>query len=346
MAYTAMETIDRYNMIDTRDSLLMGVSGGPDSVALFLFLVEISKAYHLKLGVAHVNHNLRGKASDRDAVFVQSLAEKYQLPFFLLDEDVKTIAETKRRSLEETARDVRYDFFEKICRQKQYVKLALGHNRNDNAEQVLMNFLRGSGTAGLCGIPPVRDHWVVRPLIDISRKTILEFLGEKGQNYVMDQTNQDLCFLRNRIRHSLLPCLQKNYNPNIIESLNRMSRIVKDDHLWMEKEAAYHFTRALKLKTRKRVDLSLVYFKQMDPALAKWVVRQAIKAVKNDLKRITLVHIEAVTALVFSRENGKSLDLPDRIRVFIIKERLCVKREDMALRRLGRLKKEGKVFLA
>ncbi|MFO7886096.1 MAG: tRNA lysidine(34) synthetase TilS [Desulfobacteraceae bacterium] len=346
MAYTAMKTIDRYNMIDFKDSLLLGVSGGPDSVALFLFLVEISEEFQLKLGVAHVNHNLRGNDSHRDAVFVQSLTEKYRLPFFLLDEDVKTIAETRRKSLEETAREVRYAFFKKICSQEKFLKLALGHTRNDNAEQVLMNFLRGSGTAGLCGIPPVRDHWVVRPLIDISRKTILEFLEEKAQNYVMDQSNQDQCFLRNRIRHSLLPCLQKNYNPNIIDSLNRLSRILKDDHQWMEKEAAYYFTRALKLKTRKRVELSLTAFKQMDPALAKRVVRHAIKEVKNNLRRITLVHIEAVTALIFSREKGKSLDLPDRIRVFITKEGICIKKEDMDLRRLGRLKKEGKVFLA
>ncbi|MEA1969425.1 MAG: tRNA lysidine(34) synthetase TilS [Thermodesulfobacteriota bacterium] len=343
---TACRTVSHHGMIDCNDCLLIGISGGPDSVALLLFLIEIQKKYSITLGIAHINHTLRGKDSDRDAKFVQSLAKKHNLPFFLETKDVKEIAKKKKLSIEVAAREVRYSFYGKTCKKENFSKIVLGHNKDDNAELVLMNLLRGSGPTGLSGIPPKRDNWIIRPFMDISKQDILDFLKTKDQKYVIDASNYDPKFLRNRIRKSLIPMLKKDYNPNITESLDRLSKIIKDENQWMEKETEFNFSKALKEKNHNEVQLSIDFFKNIDPALVKRLFRRAIKEVKGDLRRITSLHIDAAAELVSSGIHGKSLDLPDRIRIIIKKDSVSFKKEKDPLREIGKLKKEQKNFLA
>lgn len=382
----AWETIARYAMVSPEDSLLVGVSGGPDSVALLLLLIEITGSAHNfnnRIGVAHINHSLRGDESDRDEAFVIHLAEKYNLPCHTIKVDVPAVAMENRLSFEEAARDVRYSFYSQIAAKEHYNKIALGHNSDDNAELVLMNLLRGSGTKGIAGIPPVRDNHsiklshiakgkptrgnsdivehnnkIIRPMIEISREDILEYLKLKNQQYVVDSSNDDIAYLRNRIRHSLIPHLKERYNPSVTESINKLSRIIMDENSWMEEETERIFHNST-LETEKycskfdqgtgsgnnknpenkeQVYVDRKAFTDIHHALAKRLIRRAIQEVKGDLKRITFNHIDDILHLIYSTTGGTTVHLPDRIRVIKSRQNICFRKESRPLREIGNKK--------
>ncbi|MBF0204186.1 MAG: tRNA lysidine(34) synthetase TilS [Desulfamplus sp.] len=358
----SLKTIEQYNMFSAEDALLVGVSGGPDSVALLLLLLDIARSSFssspsypsLRIGIAHINHCLRGEESERDQAFVTSLAEKYNLPCHTLKIDVPAVAKEKKLSFEEAARDVRYAFYSQIAKSHNYTKIALGHNSDDNAELVLMNLLRGSGTKGIAGISPVRDNHIminknlvddkshsdiktnkiIRPLIEVSRQEILEYLNLKQQTYVLDSSNDDTTYLRNRIRHSLIPHLKESYNPSVVDSLNRLSRIIMDEESWMEEETEHIFRNAVVYMEEFETQLDLKFFNGVHPALAKRLARRAIESVKGDLKRITLKHIDDILALISSVSGGTNLHLPDRIRVIKSRGSICFRKESRPLREL------------
>src|SRR6056297_3907278 len=207
-----VQTVREYRMIPPGAAILAGISGGPDSVCLLHVLTLLAQSLRLRLGIAHLNHGLRSTDSDEDADFVRSLAEKQNLPFFYKKTDVRKTAQKSRQSLEEAGRNERYAFFDGILDSHGFDRIALGHHRDDNAELLLMNLLRGSGPSGLSGIPPVRGN-IVRPLIRTGRKEIMGHLSDNGIDYCTDSSNADPAFLRNRIRKELLPMLEENYNP-------------------------------------------------------------------------------------------------------------------------------------
>jgi tRNA(Ile)-lysidine synthase len=321
-------------MIDNGDSVLAGVSGGPDSIALVLFLMAIKQEFSLKIGIAHINHCLRGDESDRDADFVRDFALKKNITLFLTTKDVYSIANKEKLSLEEAARNVRYSFYNKIQKANNFSKIALAHNFDDNAELVLMNFLRGSGVKGLSGIPPKRDKIIIRPLIEFSKQEILKYLELKNQKYVIDSSNNDLQFLRNRIRHSQIPDLKNKYNPSIIKSLNRLSRILNDEDEWMESHVLSLFNRALIKRDKTEIQLATNVLTNIHRAELRRIIRTAIKKVKGDLKRIALVHIDSVMTLISSSEPGKNLDLPGRIRILKKQDKICFRKESIPLRQI------------
>ncbi|MBW2681133.1 MAG: tRNA lysidine(34) synthetase TilS, partial [Deltaproteobacteria bacterium] len=167
------QTVTTYGMLKPRDSVLVGVSGGPDSVALFHLLLTFAPRFSLRLGVAHLNHCLRQNDSDKDAEFVASLAGRFDIPFYMHKANVRNYQLKNKLSLEEAARRVRYTFLNKEAEKNRFNKIALGHHFDDNAELVLMNLFRGSGPLGISGIPPVRDGKIIRPLIQSNRSEII-----------------------------------------------------------------------------------------------------------------------------------------------------------------------------
>lgn len=340
-------------MMTPGEQILMGVSGGPDSVALALCLVELKAELDLTLGVAHINHLLRGEESDRDEKFAKELARTLGLSFHSLRIDVAELTSEGKTSLEETARKVRYDFFTDLCHRKGYTRTAVGHTLDDNTEQIVMNLLRGSGPRGLAGIPPVRDRWIIRPLINHSKGEILTFLKERNQPYVVDSTNLETVFLRNRIRNELLPLLRQEYNPGITDNLNRMSQIMGEEERWMDKEANAVFNRICLKESDNGVSLCLSSFNDLALALKRRIVRRAVQQVKGDLRRITLNQVDAIVALAAATSPGQNLDLPGRIRITKLRQSLCFKKETLPLREIGKAMKSekrsrsgDKVFLA
>ena len=212
----ARKTIQNHDMLAAGEHVLVAVSGGADSVALLHCLVALSSEYDLRLTVAHLNHRIRGKAADADADFVRRMSLELGLPFVGATVEVKRQAELTGRNLEEHARGVRYGFLRAAARRARAGKIAVGHNRNDQAETALFRFLRGSGIAGLAAIRPVVDDLVIRPLLDCGRGLILDYLERRAIGYREDASNNDLRYARNRLRHETIPCLERGFNPRLV----------------------------------------------------------------------------------------------------------------------------------
>lgn len=337
---TITRTIHDFNMVENKDKILVAVSGGPDSVALVLSLVALKKTYDITMGIAHVNHMLRAEESIRDEAFVKKLAQKLDLPFFSDQKQVIDYAEKHRLSIEEAGRNVRYRFFDQISKTQGYQKIATGHNKDDNIELVLMNLLRGSGPKGLCGIPPIRDNRYIRPLIQVSKSRILEFLNLEQQAYVVDSSNTDMVYLRNKIRHGLIPHLQAEYNPEITESLDRLSHILRQEEAFWEIETEKMFYCCLIKSEPSCLVLSKPELAKLHPALLNRVFRKAIQKIKKDLQRISLAHINDALEFCLNAFSGISLDLPGQIRIYRNKDTIMIKKENCPLREIGKKEKK------
>jgi len=307
--------IGHYHMLAQGDSVLVGVSGGPDSVALLHSLVAIAPKWSLRLVVAHLNHQLRGSTADEEATFVSQIATGLGLPCEIASRDVAEYGSRNRLSVQEAARAVRYAFYDEAAADYSADKIALGHHADDNAESILIHLLRGTGPLGLGGIPPVRDGRIIRPLIDVTRKQILAYLEQQGSEYVIDSSNLDVDYLRNRIRHQLLPLLREEYNPNMVDSLNRLGSILRDEEDFWDLTVRRVFQELSWNRTPNGMSLPVNRLSDLHPALLRRVLRHAVLSVKGDLKRIGRVHVEAVVRLVVGPSPSGHLDLPDGITV-------------------------------
>jgi len=317
---TLTKTIQRHTMFEKNDRVLIGVSGGPDSIALLHLLIRLAPCHLLKLGVAHLNHSLREDMSDNDAAFVSSHTQSAGLKCYCRKEDIRKHQRRHKLSLEHAARRVRYRFLIRTAEEEKFNKIALAHHCDDNAELILMNLLRGSGPLGLSGIPPVRNAAgskikIVRPLIDVSKRAILDYLDELHLPYITDASNADTKYLRNRIRHHLIPFLQASYNPSITQTLNHLANITRTEEEWIERQLAPFFKKAVIAQSNGSVTFSVLKLSANHPAAIRRIIRRAIHDVKGDSKRITYTHIGQVIQLLKDGPVIGSIDLPDRIRV-------------------------------
>jgi tRNA(Ile)-lysidine synthase len=313
--HTVRETISVHRMFSRGDSVLVAVSGGPDSVALAYVLLTLAVEYSLRPAIAHLNHCLRGPDSDRDAEFVIVLARQLGLPVYAERKDVLAFQRSRRLSLEEAGRRIRYDFFDAVSAKYGFNKIALGHHSDDNAELVLINLLRGSGPLGLSGIAPVREGKIVRPLIHLRRSEIINYLAEKKLPYLTDASNTDPAFMRNKIRHYLIPELQTAYNPRIIETLNRLGEIIRAEEQWLDDALELVLKQCVSFRADQKISLALPDFNQLPKAVKRRVIRKAILWVKKDLRRITLLHVDAILHLIEKGRVTGQLNLPDGVLV-------------------------------
>ena len=337
---TIARTIFDFGMFQNKDRILVAVSGGPDSVALLLSLLGLKEKYGITMAIAHLNHMLRQEESIRDEAFVKMLADKLDLPFFNEQKNVTAYAKKHHLSIEEAGRKVRYHFFDQIAKTHGYNKIATGHNKDDNAELVLMNLLRGAGPKGLCGIPPFRNGRYIRPLIRMSKRSILDFLKNENQAYMLDSSNTDMAYLRNKIRYKLIPYLQEEYNPKIKDSLDRLSNILKQEEDFWEIETKKTFLSCLIKSETSCLVFSKPEMTNLHPALLNRVFRKAIQKIKKDLKSISHAHINDIVEFCFNTPSGISLDLPGQIRVYKNKNTLMIKKEKKPLREIGKKEKQ------
>ncbi len=224
--------------LDKTTEYLLALSGGADSVCLFHLLIENG----IPFAAAHVNHGIRGAESDRDEEFCRALSKKYGIEFHLLCADVPAIAKERRESLEEAARNVRYDFFEKIMRENDIPFLLTAHNADDNAETLLLALTRGTSPSGACGIPKERElafGSVIRPILHLSKAEITELCLNNSYEFVTDSTNADTAYSRNRIRQNVLPELAR-INPRFLESFARFTEAQREDSAFLDSLALEH----------------------------------------------------------------------------------------------------------
>ncbi|MBI5144745.1 MAG: tRNA lysidine(34) synthetase TilS [Candidatus Omnitrophica bacterium] len=312
-----LNTIKRYRLIDKGEVIVIGVSGGPDSLALLYLLQSLKRKWKLKLHLAHLDHMLR-KDSHKDREFVEKLAEKLRLPFTGAQINVKELA-SQGGSLEEIARNARLGFLFKVAGDTRSKKIALGHNLDDQAETVLMRILRGSGLYGLSAILPKRDirgYQIIRPLIEISRRGIESFLKKKKIKPLRDASNLKDIYFRNRIRNRLLPLLEKEYNKNIKELLCNLAESSGLD---------YDYLNRITEQTSRRLgqNFNLKKFRQLHPAVQRMLLRRCIRQLKGDTRRLTLKHIKEIEDLVFNRPVNSVVDLPLGLSVVKKKNSLC-----------------------
>ncbi len=312
-------TICRHHMLASGDTVLVGVSGGPDSVALLHCLVELRSSWSVHLVVVHLNHQLRGATADQEAAFVERLASRLEVPCEIGSRDVASYGAEHRLSIQEAARAVRYAFYDEVAARRGAGKIALGHQANDNAESVLMHVLRGTGPRGLAGIPPVRDGRIIRPLIDLGRLQILRFLEERGSEYVRDHSNLDPKYLRTRIRHELLPLLKENFNPKVVHALTRLASIVRQEEDFFNQQIRSAFQDLVLEQRTNRITLSASGLARLHPALLQRLVRQAVLSLRGNLKRLGHNHVGAVVRLVKGPLPSGRLDLPNG--VWVVRDR-------------------------
>jgi tRNA(Ile)-lysidine synthase len=293
------------------DRLIAAVSGGADSVAL-LDILQNLPGFKVDLIVAHLNHLLRGAESDGDEEFVRQMADRYRLPFEAGRVDVAQLAAEKGLSVEEAGREARYAFFARVIDKYAAVGVATAHHRDDQAETVLMRLLRGSAGSGLAGIrPKSRQNMFVRPLLCTSHGAIEAYLLNRGIIWREDSSNSDCGFLRNRIRHQLLPLL-KEYNPEVVERLNTTAEAVAADEELLGELTDEAFDRCTVTSgSDTRFDLDLLL--RESGSIRYRLYRYAIRVVKGDLRRISFRHLESLDSLVCSSAPNGHLDLPGGI---------------------------------
>ncbi|MCP4625093.1 MAG: tRNA lysidine(34) synthetase TilS [bacterium] len=320
------QTIADHRMLAAGDAVLIAISGGMDSVAMVQVLHTLAADFSIQLAIAHLNHSLRREDSDRDADFVAEFARRLELPLYIEKRNVRQFQRTAHLSLEEAARAVRYEFLKETAARNGFNKIATGHHGNDNAELVLMNLLRGSGPLGLSGIAPVRDGKIIRPLLELKQSEIVDYITEKKLPFVTDSSNTDLSFRRNRIRHHLIPTLEKSYNPAVIDTLNRLGTIMRSEDQWLENVLDQDYSRCIAVDERDSINIDLERFEGLATAAKRRIIRKAIRSVKNDLRRITLLHVDAVLGLIDNRPGAGYLNLPDGIQITLKAEDLTIKK--------------------
>jgi len=299
-------TISRFRMIDRGDRVVTAVSGGADSVCLLDVLHRLRESLGISLIVAHFDHGLRPNADDDETRFVEGLAASRQVDVVVGKADPPL--DSKAASLEEKAREARYQFLQGCMHASRAQKIATGHTLNDQAETVLMRLLRGSGPAGLSGIQPTRKGGIIRPLIQVSRAEIDGYLRESGLSHVTDASNLETRHLRNEIRLNLIPQLQ-TYQPNIIELLGRTADIIREENEWMDAQAKAWLS-ACAVMGPEGCILPVSRFGQLPEALKAHVVRAALGKVAGTLRRIGLDHIRAIKRLSGSEKPQATAKLP------------------------------------
>lgn len=312
------ETIEKYNLIDKDDKIVVAVSGGPDSISLLDILYKLN----YNICVAHVNHGLRENAVI-DQKFVEDFCNKRNIPCFVKQIKLKELKD--KMTLEEAGRKERYDFFYEVMKSQKCNKIATAHNSNDNAETVIMNIIRGSGVSGLKGIEPIRDN-VIRPLIEITRKEIEAYCKENKLNPRHDESNDEDIYTRNKVRLKVIPYIEENINSNVVNNINRLSSIVLEEEKYIEKEAEKAYNECLIASEENRNVYNLKKFNSLDIVIKKRLIKKFIINLLGNAKDIEKIHIDDIVKLCDKNIGGKFLMPNKRVKISIIKGTIeCIK---------------------
>lgn len=300
------QTIKKYNMLAQGERVIIGVSGGADSVCLTDILNRLKEEYGIIITLVHINHNIRGEEAKRDEDYVVKLGEKYGNDVKVFSYEVEKKAKEEGLTVEEEGRKLRYEAFYKTAGKNG--KIAVAHNMNDNCETMLMRFFRGTGVKGLGGISASRDR-IIRPLISISRKEIEEYCNERGLDYCTDSTNSIEEYTRNKIRLNIIPWIKKEFNENIEETMARTGQIMSEEEKYMESQAEQAY-KDCEIEEKR---ISVERFLKYDRVIQRRIVRLGFREYSADLHDVSYEHVERVISLG-EKESGRIIELPGGLR--------------------------------
>ena len=309
-------TIEKNHLIEKGDKVLLCVSGGPDSMTLLHIMRRLEKEYDIKLVIAHLDHMLRGNRSIADANFVKETSSRLNIPAIIERINVRRISNSSRMSIEEAAREVRYGFYKKAAEKSRANKIATAHTMDDQAETVLMRFIKGSGSLGLSGIPYKRkleNACIIRPLLDIKRSDIEKYLKRYSIASRLDASNLKKMYLRNKLRLVLIPLLEKDFNPRVKENVNLISKNLNDEFDYLNTLTKGIYKKHV-LETKKAITISINSLRHQHVALQRLLVRQIINKLKGNLKRINFRHWQGIESML-SGKDATIVKLPDGLNV-------------------------------
>lgn len=328
-------TIKKYELIEKGNTIVIGVSGGPDSMALLNVLIKLNekKKIDCKIVVAHINHGIRVEA-DEETKYVEEFCRKNNIECYIKKEKVEELAKEQKIGTEEAGRKLRYNFFDEVANKENAEKIVTAHNANDNSETVLMNIIRGSGTAGLKGIEVKRDNKYIRPLIECTRKEIEEYCSYNKLEPKEDKSNNENIYTRNKIRNVLIPLLEKEFNPNIITSLNRMSQIAKEENEYIQKQVEEAYKEIVikenlgnkQFGQEEQIELDLKKFNSKQKVIKNRLVLYTINNLLGTSQNIEKVHITDIIKLCENNIGNKYLIPNKKVKVMVNKGKIFFKK--------------------
>lgn len=327
-----IDEIKKYNLIENGDNIVVGVSGGPDSMALLYILIEFKKEVDFNIHIAHVNHGVRGEDALKDQNFVKEQAMKLGLAYYSRDVDMIQYGREIGVSSEEAGRALRYGFFREIISKLGSGKIAVAHNKNDQAETLIMRFMRGTGIDGLKGMEFISKD-IIRPILGISREDIEDYIINENIDTVADMTNFQTIYNRNKVRLELIPYIEENFNPNIIHTMWRMSEISSLDSDFLNEYTKEIYKKAVKIESKHRISLDLNIILKLHPSIKQRLIRQSILNINQSLQGITEAQISNAIDLIDKKKTGKEVHLSNKIVVRtdynnVIVERKLEKKEE------------------
>ena len=321
-----LKTIQKYNLIESGDKIVVGVSGGPDSMCLLDILIKVcqNSPSPLAIVVAHVNHMIREEANEEEN-FVKTFCEKNNIEFYSKRIDVKKIANTNKIGTEEAGRQVRYAFFEEVLKKTNSNKIAIAHNKNDKVETIIMNIFRGTGINGLKGIEVKRSKYI-RPLIECERNEIEDYCKKQNLNPRIDKSNFDNIYTRNKIRNIVIPYIKKEFNYNIIETINRLSTLITEEEEYIEKQVKNIYSKILLEEKQDEIILDLKQFNAQENVIKSRIILYTITRLFGSSKGIEKVHIEDILKLCNNNIGNKYLTPNKNLKIFIKKHKIYISR--------------------
>ena len=323
-----LKTIKKYNLISNGDKIVVAVSGGPDSMCLLNILKNLRQKFNIELFVAHINHMIREEA-DSETEYVKNYCEKNNIKCFIKRANVLEMAKEQKKGTEEMGRIVRYDFFEYVANEVSADKIAIAHTENDNAETILMNLMRGASLEGLKGIEPIRGKYI-RPLIECNREEIEKYCEINKLDPKFDKTNNDNTYTRNKIRNLLIPYIKKEFNPNIIETLNRLAVLARQDATYFNKIVKESYAdillheniNNLNENLEKHIILDLKKFNKLEYVIKSRVLLYSINKLLGTTKGIEKINIEDMIKLCEKNIGNKCLIPNKNVKIYVKKGKI------------------------
>ena len=308
-------------LLEQGNKIIVGLSGGADSVCLMKVLLELKDEFNLTLFAVHVNHGLRGLEADNDQSYVEELCKDWGIPLKTYSVNIKALGKKLGLSEEEAGRVARYKLFNKVLKNTDSHYIAVAHNRDDQAETIMLNILRGSGLDGLCGMA-MKQGKIIRPLLNISRKQIIEYLENNKIHYCTDSSNSSSEYARNRVRNELFPEIKRLFKVNPVNQLYRLSVLVGEDRDLLEQVSRDSYDAVVLSDDDDAVILSAAGLRTLSNAIVKRIIRLAWERINKSRKNIESVHVDQIITLCQNNRTGKKVTLKNGIEVLLSYDRL------------------------